>query len=165
MILAKELRIGNKFIGIAGVQTVISILDNLVKTEGAYKSEYHKLMYSHLIMCEENGNQYKPCEIEPIPITPEILENYGFVKEKNRYAECGYFYTLEYLHNPQPGQFLDKVRFVSGTGKDVQIVGMNWVSCGHLHLFQNIFFSLTGTDLIAAQNPARSVATDDAKSK
>lgn len=87
MLPASELRIGNKIKSIFGnVETVSSIIDNTNRGKikvcadcpdniPHFKSEQHRLMYSHLILVEENGNQYKPCEIEGEPITKEWLDN------------------------------------------------------------------------------------------
>ena len=95
MVKAIELRVGNKFKSCFGqVQTVLSIIDNTDKgrikvlppeeyKEGVigFASEHHKAQYSHLILCEENGNQYKPCEIEGEPLTSEWLDRFGFTNE------------------------------------------------------------------------------------
>jgi hypothetical protein len=86
-------------------------------------------------------------DIVPIPITPEILERIGFLKTENRYASCGFYYTLEYTHDPKPGHFLEKVKLVSQTGIDVEIVGLNWVKCIFVHQLQNLYFVLTGEPL------------------
>ncbi len=99
MLKAIELKVGNKFKSCYGnVQTVKSIIDNsdggkikvLSKEDYdsgkiGYASENHRLMYSHLILCEENGNQYKPCEIEGEPITEEWLDRFGWVKDGDYY--------------------------------------------------------------------------------
>lgn len=77
MILASELRIGNIFRGIAGIQTVFSIEDNTER--GKYNMDQYN-GYSHLILCKENGNQYKPCEIEPISFSSEWLIRLGFIQ-------------------------------------------------------------------------------------
>ncbi len=99
MLKAIELRVGNKFKSCFGqVQTVLSIIDNTDKgrikvlppeeyKEGkiGFASEHHKAQYSHLILCEENGNQYKPFEIEGEPITEEWLDRFGWVKDGDYY--------------------------------------------------------------------------------
>ena len=78
MIQASELRIGNFFMGIGGVQTVLSLEENTDRGNCNYSSEEHRLMYSHLILCHQNRNQYKPFEIEPIPLSEEVLLKIGF---------------------------------------------------------------------------------------
>jgi len=83
MILAQELRIGNVFRGIGGIQTVLSLEENTERGRCNYSSEQHRLMYSHLILCHQNGNQYKPFEIEPIKLTDEILINLKFNKKSD----------------------------------------------------------------------------------
>lgn len=79
MIKANELRIGNFFKGVGGIQTVLSLEENTDRGRCNYSSEEHRLMYSHLILCHQNGNQYKPFEIEPIGLNEEILKKCGFV--------------------------------------------------------------------------------------
>ena len=79
-------------------------------------------------------------EMHPIPLTPEILEKCGFVKEE-------FVFALEYWHNAQDGHFIDKVRFVSKHGINVEIVGMNWVKVQYLHQLQTLYYALTGTEL------------------
>jgi hypothetical protein len=64
---AKDLRIGNKFIGVGMIQTVFEIKDNSDRGRIIQKG------YEHLITCKENGNQYKPIEMQPIPLTEEWL--------------------------------------------------------------------------------------------
>lgn len=92
MIYAIDLRAGNKFRSTFGkAETVLSVIDNtnngkirvLTKDEyeagvtPGYASEMHRDMYSHLILCKENGNQYKPCEISGEPLTEEWLIKFG----------------------------------------------------------------------------------------
>ncbi len=73
MVEAKNLMIGNKFRGIAGIQTVFEISDN------TDRGRFDQKGYEHLILVEENRNQYKPIEIDGIEITPEILTEWcGF---------------------------------------------------------------------------------------
>lgn len=92
------------------------------------------------VLCNYDG-------LMPIPLTPEILEKAGFKKEQNAYAECGYFYTIDYIHNPKPGEFIKTVRFVSQNGKNVEIVGLNWIKANSVHQLQNLYFILCGTPL------------------
>lgn len=86
MIAATELRIGNKFNGAGMVQTVKEILDygptgSIQKKDGqSIEVTDH---YSHLILVNENGNQYKPIEMMPIPLTAEVLEKCGFERHQN----------------------------------------------------------------------------------
>ncbi len=104
MIPATDLRIGNKFKSIFGnTETVLSIIDNTnngkikVLTPEEYKagnpgyaSEAHRLQYSHLILCEENGNQYKPLEISGVQLTNEWLIKGGWDKK----SAAGLYFKL-----------------------------------------------------------------------
>lgn len=78
MIKTDELRIGNKFKGMGMVQTVFEIIDNSDRGKLEYVSDFQKEGYKYLITCVENGNQYKPIEINPIPLTVKILIKSGF---------------------------------------------------------------------------------------
>jgi hypothetical protein len=82
MIKATDLRIGNKFNGAGMVQTVKEILD--YGPEGSLQlmnetSIPVKFGYEHLILVQENKNQYKPIEIEGIPLTADVLKCSGFI--------------------------------------------------------------------------------------
>jgi hypothetical protein len=150
MLAAAELRVGNKFKSCFGnVQTVLSIIDN---TDGGkikvcadcpdnvphYKSEKHRLMYSHLILCEENGNQYKPCEIEGEPLTEEWLISFGFIKEKNK--NIAWDYT-----DIKTGWFTISER--DGFYKFCNIRDLIGKQFHYVHQLQNLYFCLTGNDL------------------
>ena len=70
MIKASELRIGNKFECMGMIQTVFEILDN------TDRGKIKQAGYEHLILCEENGNQYKPIEIQGIQLTEAWLRRF-----------------------------------------------------------------------------------------
>jgi hypothetical protein len=154
MILAKELMEGNKFLSIFGnIETVASIIENTNKGKiTSYISEQHRLMYSHLIVPWENGNQYKPCEIDPVPLTPEILEKCGFEKHKPSYASgvIGW-YKSEYIssedehfveHGKEDGMWEYFIALFA-FGND----GCVSVSMKYLHQLQNLYYALTQTEL------------------
>ena len=138
MIHVLELKIGNKFLSAFGqVETVLSIVDHTdrgrlkVLSEEeydsgkiGYASENHRDMYSHLILCQENGNQYKPCEITGVPINEKCLNKL----EDEIIIWC------------QP-----EIAFVSICKKDYEIPTKN---IKYLHQLQNLYFSLTGKELI-----------------
>lgn len=139
MIKANELRIGNYFKGIGGVQTVLSLEENTDRGRLNYSSEQHRLMYSHLILCHQNGNQYKPFEIEGILLTEEILLKCGFQKVNTVYqvsiGKSNVFHLI--------------------VADDICIVGLNGPfglvnqgSLSFLHQLQNLYFALTGKDLV-----------------
>ena len=93
MIDIHQLRVGNKFRFGTMIQTVLEIVDNTDRGKVNFNSEQQRAGYSHLILCEENKNQYKPIEIDGIPITPEALEKLGF--EVSDYEEDNVYYQLD----------------------------------------------------------------------
>jgi hypothetical protein len=138
MIQANELRIGNKFLGIAGVQTVLDISDNTDRNTLVYNSDLHKAMYSHLITVVENRNQYKPCEMDGIPLTPEILVKAGFNiapyvgdKRNHYYHESGLFAFKGYRNSND--------YYYESSLTDVNITS--------LHQLMNLYHALTGKEL------------------
>lgn len=133
MIKANELRIGNVFRGVGGVQTVLSLEENTDRGRCNYSSDEHRSMYSHLILCHQNCNQYKPFEIDPIPLTEEILLKCGFEKAKvntiiNAYISFSFYLTI----------YDDKL-FYEWKGGNIEVK--------HLHQLQNLYFALTGQEL------------------
>lgn len=130
MIDIKTLRIGSCIID-PKYPTLISFIEQL-------HSEYAVSSYSDSISYDE---------MSPIKFNPYLLYKLGFVGDPNKYAECGFIFTLEYLHNPKAGAFLDKLKFTSQTGIYVKIVGLNWVKCHYLHEFQTLYFALTNKEL------------------
>jgi hypothetical protein len=122
MIKANDLRIGNK-IRMAGstymVNTVFDISDNTRRNQIEFKSEEHKRMYSHLITVEENGNQYKPFEIEGIPLTEKILKNASF-SGLNFWHKKGFFWRIN-IRGPKFYMVMDE--------DDIA----NWIELQYVH--------------------------------
>jgi len=159
MILASDLRVGNKFRGVAGVQTVLSIEDNTNRNTLTYVDENHKLMYSHLILCLENENQYKPCEIEGIELTDEILMQYGFIggglhSFTGMYLECSdhpriyKHISINYNNDKSYPQYYAFMR----EGRKDEPRESDGVVClrsdlRYLHQLQNLFYTINGTEL------------------
>jgi hypothetical protein len=77
---AKELRIGNKFECMGMIQTVFELCDN------TDRGRITQAGYEYIIRCEENANQYKPIEMQPIPLTEEWLLKFGFTKSYEGYG-------------------------------------------------------------------------------
>ncbi len=154
MIHAKELRIGNKFRGIAGIQTVLSIEDNTNRNTLQYQDESHKLMYSHLILCLENRNQYKPCEVEGIELTPEWFERqptFAKISTGARGFPTGY----EVVTRASAGRSLvfsyDKVLkayyvFI-GDGFEYKKYQMIDATLRYAHQVQNLYFAICHNEL------------------
>lgn len=124
---ASELRIGNLIMGMDMVQTVFEILDNTDRGRIVH------LGYEHLILVKENGNQYKPIEVHPIPLTEEWLLKFGFNYQK---ADVSSFYP-----------------FYVKSGFRINEEGYHWyvqTHCVHIqyvHQLQNLYFALTGEEL------------------
>lgn len=136
MIPINQLRIGSKFIGIAGVQTVKEILQH------GDKDIHTNEGYHHLILVEENRNQYKPIEIEGIRLNEDILVNvFNFYKYDN--FQYPYFTYLDFfiLEGQPDGTFMIQLTNSSGeynTTVDVQKVA-------YVHQLQNwLVFLLYG---------------------
>ena len=144
MIQATQLRIGNKISGLNMVQTVKGIAPHNPNQQG----------YEHLITVKENGNQYKPFEIDGIALTPEILEKCGFKQLPH--------FTVQNLWNLSIGR--DRIISVACVGTPNEMVFINeeqppvvkniivarnydYDGRTHLHQLQNLYFALTGTEL------------------
>lgn len=80
-----------------------------------------------------------------VPLTPEILESYGFVKSENQYSSSGYFYTLT-IQTLDDINYYDTIVFAS-EGTWVKIVAIQHIKFQYLHQLQNIYFALCGTEL------------------
>lgn len=129
MIEAKQLRIGSKFNGIGMVETVVGI------------TPYSTIPgYEYLITVLGNRNQYKPVDMEPIPLTPDILLRAGF---ENTYESA---YRLKFDH---PFNFIG-YDFSKTNNKEVEGFRYygHYINCNHLHHLQNIVHALTGTELL-----------------
>lgn len=146
MIKASELRIGNKFTMSGGtmVNTVFEIVDNTNRGKIEFVSPEHKLMYSHLILVEENGNQYKPFEIEGTPLTGEWLLKFGFEKffyDEGELTE-GFYLTKEF---PLIG-FIT----TSSTHEYLFDDETDTLRLKYVHQLQNLYFAITGKELVAS---------------
>jgi hypothetical protein len=119
-------------------------------------------MYSHLITVVENRNQYKPCEMDGIPLSPEILVNAGFAPPVLRPETSDWSDSYD----------LDGVDFNGVTdihsidGWYICLYDGKWYHCyenagydeeahiytigigfEHLHQLQNLYHALTGKEL------------------
>ena len=131
---ANELRIGNKFQSPFGVETVFEIFDNTDRGRLIQKG------YEHIITCKENGNQYKPIEIEPIPLTPEILEKCGFGKIEIELELGAIFGIIKKGLHP----LMLKYNFLQASCFYGFYYG---TKVEYLHQLQNLYFALTGEEL------------------
>jgi hypothetical protein len=146
MIPVRELRIGNKF-KMAGsniIQTVFDISDNTDRGRIEFQSEEHKAMYSHLITVEENGNQYKPFEMEGIPLSEDWLLKFGFQFRNERRGEG----ALMDLKTAGWNMCVGKLRGREGWTH----LGSDRVDITSVHQLQNLFFAITGEELAIKQS-------------
>ena len=108
-------------------------IGNLVLLNG----EYHTVRVSSLLMCNH---------LKPIPLTPELLERCGFVKEPPRH------YTLV-LSKEVNG--IEQLSIYFGDDGEIlfqQLVGGGYyqgvdVPVSSLHQLQNIYYALTAIEL------------------
>jgi len=80
-------------------------------------------------------------EMEPIPLTPEILVKYGFKKFN---LSSGHYFQLDF-NNKEAFLFDERLSYgIMG------IANFEWSACDHihhLHQLQNLYFALTGEEL------------------
>lgn len=136
MINSNELKKGNKvyFTG-NGENNVVEILE-LRKKE---------------CLVEYVGNEmclfYDDEDIQPIPLSPEVLEAYGFNESRERPGTYTYkFSTLAaYLF----GGIYEENYYVEYVNNDNSYSSL----CHSLHSLQNLYFALTQTELIYSPKP------------
>ncbi len=136
MIHAEDLRIGNKFKGIAGIQTVLEIHDNTSRGKTEYVSDFQREGYKVLIMCEENGNQYKPIEIDGIRITEDILKDAGF--NRHTFAGNGSQVIVNYC------EWRYKWFWLSQYSNKQDIFTFHGIEYRYVHELQNLFAAVQG---------------------
>ena len=74
--------------------------------------------------------------LEPIPLTPELLEKYGFIYDK----EIGYFVNNSLRISIKVGFF--------GTSKiGIYYLHFFLIFCKYLHQLQNMYYAITGKEL------------------
>jgi hypothetical protein len=131
-----ELRIGN----------LVMYNGKVVKVEQITK---HKIGY-HTKPNETRMNYARLCEIEPIPITEELLLKIGFKKDRN-----GYFNYEEY-DDELSIRFSENYTFIEYANlcfnpEDVTETNygssLEFPNTLHLHTLQNIWYLLTGKEL------------------
>lgn len=121
---AKELRIGNKFWRLCCNDEVVEIRQDGVIGIDSLRG---LIPYS---------------EIEPIPVTEELLLKIGFKKgQGNGYAS--------YKINPYDGHIIEVAIYESGIDAFIQYIcgACHLRSIKYLHELQNIVFAITGTEL------------------
>lgn len=94
----------------------------------------------------EDGN-YKYSTINPIPLTPEIIENAGFVKSK---TDAAYYVELNgpdrHFDLVQSGaDYYPSILQQNEMSDEINIVSLNYIQS--VHQLQNLYFALTGKEL------------------
>jgi hypothetical protein len=82
-------------------------------------------------------------DVDPIPLTPEILEKCGFVNAYSQFHDGRFIYnlkTLPEIHFQWDSDY-DAI-IVSKAENDPMMCG-----CASLHQLQNLYFALTRTEL------------------
>lgn len=134
---ASELRIGNYFY--QKIRPGRCAPDELVIRQVKSWADGNYVNYSHLhtsvLDCED---------IEPVPISPEILESCGFEKygsypiyKKRKAKKEGYHLQYEGL----------TISDVNEDGQEFWTWATQGIDLKYLHQLQNLYFALTGTEL------------------
>jgi hypothetical protein len=134
MIKAKELRIGNRIYEIQGVYDSDNDCFNFNDDD---KVEVLVNLDTLKQLSVIHGHDYEV--FEPIPLTSEILERYGFEKCYN----SPYTLRYEYALNPKIGAGWNLVN----NHFSVRYISENFTHIKYLHQLQNLYFALTGEEL------------------
>lgn len=133
---ANELRIGNYLQDQNGnILLVIHISTESIQTTVLDRSKYPL----------PNGWQ-----MEPIPLTPEILEKCGFwykpggISGADMWQGMGFWYRVKELPNQE---FLLRGDFSRKKPIALKLVGWFNSNIEYIHQLQNLYFSLTGEEL------------------
>lgn len=132
---AKELRIGNKFECMGMIQTVFELCDN------TDRGRITQAGYEYIIRCEENANQYKPIEMQPIPLTEEWLMKFGFELTISN-KDSGY---KQYGINKNGFDIMFSIDCNCWPECFIENIG---IEITYIHQLQNVFFALCGEELI-----------------
>jgi len=131
MIKASKLRLGNLFQTIEG-KVRVKICELYLADKGADDNGYSCCNLEH------NLNEYQAVsgkrDIEPIPLTPELFEKYGFVESSDMPQGYRTWYNSVYIYWHK-----NDVGFYK--------VGQHSIKIYYLHELQNVYFSLTGKEL------------------
>lgn len=123
-------------------------LDNIVLFEGK-EMFVEELTKRSLDLSFRKGDgvyciTYDDKELKPLPFNKEILLKFGFEDKRLHY----------YLSTPAMKELVsDDITFVSIKGELYLSIGDNTISYGKIpvHTFQNLYFALTGEEIIVNQ--------------
>ena len=131
------------------VQTVFEIIDNTDRNRIQFESAEHKEMYRVIVTCEENRNQYKPWEMEPIPLDESWLLRFGFTKCESGFDNIDLPYWVKngvclfYNESPPENTYLIGQGF---SYENLYYAARNrWIDS--VHELMNIYFAITGEEL------------------
>lgn len=127
MVPTSEFRLGNYVID--------KLRNNRMRPLGAISTRYTGLMEQ--VMFDHSTDNWQHCrDIDPIPITPKILEKCGFVK-----TDCGFVIT-------ETDEFRSKLTLQLHDEKTYKFDCSGfWYGINHLHQLQNLYYILTGSEL------------------
>lgn len=115
------------------------MIGNWVQYHGGYREILSVNIYG--IVCIDNGTddymQTTNQDIEPIPITPEILEMAGFEKDESGDVFCSLDFDVCLAFNEH------QQCTILQDGEPVLIM----LHIKYLHQLQNLYYALTGTHL------------------
>jgi hypothetical protein len=90
------------------------------------------------------GEVFKLEQIQPIPLTPEILEKCGFVKQ---YDECVFDFGNSRIEQVIWADSEPEWKFRRILGNDLTSWRHGMIAINYLHQLQNLVFALTGEEL------------------
>jgi len=114
-------------------------IGNWVESNGFWDKE-GPVQISRTFISEE-GNDYFKC-YNPIPLTEEWLERFGFIKEMSKWVEDDFYFK-------KTRKGVDFVSLWSSeviAQYDVSVVGFD-VFVKYVHQLQNLYYALTGEEL------------------
>lgn len=132
----QELSIGN----------LVCYNGKVVKVEQITK---HKIGY-HAIPNETRMNYARLCEIEPIPITEELLTKIGFKKDRNgyfNYRECYDELSVRFSESYTFIEYANLFHCLEDVTETNYCSSLEFPNTLHLHTLQNIWHLLTGEEL------------------
>ena len=141
MIQPNELRIGNYVDYLGEIKPIISIDGESEHTFKGYMGMVTIPLYDSLGSIRDTINVW--CEnINPIPITPEILERLGFVFKDSYWTHKDIIYGVVFM-----GANIEVCFSLHGVITTIPHLPLN-----ELHRFQNIIHSLSGIELTFKTN-------------
>lgn len=138
---AQELRIGNwVYVYEDGHNTYTKIKGVVIvgdrKIDG-YSSDFVYYDFGSSILTDCDGEEL----VTPIPLTPEILEKFGFVFEDNKSTRYGWYKRL----NKQIWISWCRAEFIHLEDSDSNV--LIDIPCSYVHQLQNISYDFTGEEL------------------